>query len=120
MKFRLTLGLLVLYLGLVCSAQETLTLTTPATQTIAASWRVAALNIDTDAPNIEVTLKSDRGQQFVWRYVVGENGPTASEIQNAIRFINRGDFKPKTLNQWILEQIVAKKVKLGTVGGTPQ
>lgn len=108
-------------------AQETLTLTTQETQTIANVWQVRAITIDADAPNIEVTLKSDTGFTFVWRYVVCDGSPcpigtgTLAQVNGAIRTINRGEFQTKlgmSLNRWILDRMDFLKVKIGTVGGT--
>lgn len=101
-------------------AQETLTLSTSETQHIAASWQVRKVHIDADAPNIEVSLRSDTGQMFVWRYVVSET-VTVEQVRSSIRVINRGEFRPlgKTLHQWLLERIVALGVKAGTISGAP-
>ena len=110
------LPLLLVLLASPLRAQETLTLATPETLAIATTYQVVGLFVDSKAPNIEVTLESETGARFVWRYVVTE-AITADEIRNAIRFINRGDFRAqgKTLNQWVLEQLVERKIKPGIV-----
>lgn len=106
----------VVWLSVDVGAQERLDLTTLESQVLANSYQVIGLHIDLKAPNIEVTLESDTGYRFVWRYIVSGT-VTETDILNAIRFINRGDFvaQGKTLRQWILERIVALGVKSGTV-----
>jgi hypothetical protein len=115
--------LVLIAVAVPAAAQEILTLTTPEEQIIATTWQVRAINIDADAPSIEVTLKSDTGRVFVWRYVrefgltPPPGAPTNAEILNAIQFINNGGYvaQGKTLRQWVLERIVALKIKVGTV-----
>lgn len=119
---------LVLATGGHALGQETLTLATPETRTIATAWQIRSLSIDVDAPNIEVTLKSTTtADRFVWRFVVCQPTPeivcgpetgTLAQVRTAIGLINRGEFKTvsgQTLNQWILSQVVTRKIKVGTV-----
>jgi len=99
------------------SAQERLTPRTPEIQTVARFWQVAGIHLDMRAPNIEVTLISDEGTQFVWRYTVTET-VTAADVRAVLQSINRGEFitnDKQTLNRWLLERIVASGEKTGTI-----
>ena len=94
---------------------DTLTLATPETFPSITTWRVSALFIDVDAPAIKVDLVANTGARFTWRYIPSDT-VTASQVLNAIGFINQGNFKvlqAKTLNKWILDQIVAAGAKVG-------
>lgn len=101
---------------------EQLTLTTPETTLTANTWRVTEIALSVTAPSIKVTLTSDTGASFVWRYVPNDT-VTEADVRMALSVINQGRFatvQSKTLDRWVLERIIALGVKAGTVTGDPE
>lgn len=94
---------------------ETLTLTTPITiQTV--SFTIKDVFISKVMPAIKVTVVSNLGQEDVFRYVESETVSKA-EILNAINYIGQGKFKTidgLNLNDWLIDQMIAKGFKIGT------
>ncbi len=104
------------------AAQEKLTLTTPVSSVSTTDWHVADIYLSTEAPAVKVTLVSNVGERFIYRYVPSDT-VTAAQVRTALSYINQGKFmtlQGKTLERWLLEKISADGVKVGTVSGTPQ
>lgn len=102
---------------------ETLVLTTPETGPSTTEWRVVTIGLDVTTPYIKVRLRSNTGQDFLWVLTPDESDPSILEdINQGLSYINQGKFatvQGKSLQRWLLEQIIARGVKLGTVSGAP-
>lgn len=114
-----TFSLVFLLISGFGSAQEKLTLTTPVSGATTTEWSIEDIYISKTAPAIKATLVSNTGERFVYRYVPSET-VTATQVTNAINYINQGKFKTidgQNLQSWLLTQISAQGVKVGTVSG---
>ena len=108
---------------------EQLDLASPETFTDITGYRVVQLTLDTSVPFIKVTIESNTGARLVWSLhpPVGQLGgdtvgTPVAEIREGLSFVNQGKFQTlqnKSLERWLLEQMVAKGFKLGVVSGTP-
>lgn len=119
MKALRSLALFWIFLAVVASGQERLTLTTPITGPSTTEWSIEDIYISKTAPAIKATLVSNTGERFVYRYIPSET-VTAIQVTNAINYINQGKFKTidgQNLQSWLLTQISAQGVKVGTVSG---
>lgn len=99
---------------------EILTLATPIVPPSTTTWAVDDIYLSASAPAIKVTLVSNAGERFVYRYAPNET-VTAAQVLAAISFINQGKFQTlqgKSLQRWLLDRISAEGVKVGTVSGT--
>lgn len=100
-------------------AQEKLTLAAPVPGPTTTEWTIEDIYLSKTAPAIKATLVSNAGDRFVYRYVPSAT-VTAAQVNAAITYINQGRFKTvdnQTLQAWILSQISAQGVKVGTVSG---
>lgn len=96
---------------------EQISLTTSETEPSSTSYSISNIYFDIEASSIKVTIKSNTGKTYLWR-LTPDTPELKTEILNGLAYINQGKFKTvqnKTLNTWILEQIVAKGAKIGTV-----
>lgn len=124
MRARCSIGAVVLLTLLALGiarpiAQEKLTLATPVSAPTVTEYTIVDIYISKVAPSIKVTLLSNTGEEFVYRYVPSGT-VTATQVLNAITYINQGRFKTvdnQTLQAWLLAQISAQGVKVGTVSG---
>ena len=100
-------------------SQEKLILTVPVVPPAIVEWTVDDLYISVSSPELRATLISNTGERFVYRYAP-DNVVTAAQVRAAISYINTGKFKTinnTTLQAWLLAQISAQGVKVGTVSG---
>ena len=100
---------------------EVLTLTTPQTYPSLTDYRVVHFQGNTEIPYIKITVVANTGEHRTFLLVPGEQF-TLTEINSALSFINQGKFatlQGKSLQRWLLEQLIAKGLLAGTVSGSP-
>jgi hypothetical protein len=102
---------LVLVFGAGALAQERVDLTTPETKPSNTSYRPVRVVLDADLPAIEIWLKGDNGEVASCHYT----GPTAQALLVAL---NKADLSTRSLNQRILDRVVADGCLVGTVAGS--
>jgi len=101
---------------------EVLTLATPVTYPSTTTWRIKRFDCDIDAPYIKVILVSNKNEFYTYQKLAND-AASASQINNALSFINQGKFmtlQGKSLQKWLFERIQADDPNFaGTISGTP-
>jgi hypothetical protein len=88
---------------------DELTLTTPDAAVPITGWKITAVAIDVETASIQLSLKANTGARSTW------SSPLSPA---ALTFLNEGRFatqQGKTLQRWLLEQMVASGAKVGAV-----
>ncbi len=99
---------------------EILTLSASQTFPSVTMWKVEDIYLSVASPAMKVTLVSNTGERYVYRYTPSET-VTEAQVLTGLSFINQGKFmtlQSKSLQKWLLDKISADGVKVGVVIGS--
>ncbi len=94
-------------------AEEQIDLTTPITKPAISYYRVVRLELDWDAPRIEIHLTfTPTGERVIFGY-------SAAEATNLMVIMNKKDFSTISMQKTILKKLIADGKLAGTISGSP-